>query len=72
MIITNIVSPEREEVALSTNLDPKGHSVEVWLMSLEEKMRETIRDIMKMALADYLEVTTLASQVAGLSVRWVR
>jgi len=56
LVITNIVSPEKEDVALSKDLDPKGSSVEVWLMSLEEKMRETIRDIMKAALADYLEV----------------
>ena len=56
LVITNIVSPEKEDVALSNDLDPKGSSVEAWLMSLEEKMRETIRDIMKAALADYLEV----------------
>ena len=55
LLITHIVSPEKEVVELSRELDPKGASVETWLLALEVECAETIRDIMKLALADYPE-----------------
>ena len=55
LIITNIVSPEKEAIELSRPLDPKGSNVESWLMALEIESQESIRDIMKLALADYPE-----------------
>jgi dynein heavy chain len=53
--IVNIVSPEKEMVELSRPVDPKGMNVESWLLALEVESQESIRDIMKLALADYPE-----------------
>ena len=42
-------------VELSRPVEPKGMNVESWLLALEVESQESIRDIMKLALADYPE-----------------
>ena len=54
-LIEKVQSPEKEVIDLSRVVDPKGHNVESWLLLLEDELRDTIRDIMKAAIADYYE-----------------
>jgi dynein heavy chain len=54
-LIEKVISPEKESIDLSHAVDPKGHNVESWLLLLEGEMRNTIRDIMKAAIADYYD-----------------
>jgi dynein heavy chain len=51
--IDKFISPEGEEITMSTVLDPVGQSVEHWMLQLEDVMRKTIRDIMEKAIIDY-------------------
>ena len=50
---------EKELIDLSRVVDPKGQNVEAWLMMLEDEMRASIRDIMKLAIADYLDCSRI-------------
>ena len=51
-----MISPEKEEVAFLKEVDVtegnKKGNVEIWLLEIEEMMRETLKDITKKALAD--------------------
>jgi dynein heavy chain len=56
-IITEMISPEQEKVALSILIDPndgprKGN-VEVWLCDVEDVMIKTLRAVFADAIADY-------------------
>jgi len=59
LLIKAMVSPEKELIDLSRVVDPKGQNVEAWLMMLEDEMRASIRDIMKLAIADYLDCSRI-------------
>jgi dynein heavy chain len=51
--IDRIISPEGEEILLSTKINPVEKNVEVWMLELEAMMRISIRDVMGRAIADY-------------------
>ncbi|XP_061765226.1 dynein axonemal heavy chain 6 [Nerophis ophidion] len=50
--ILNMVSPEREKVALTKGLKARGN-VEEWLCKVEEAMFNSLRQLSKAAIADY-------------------
>jgi len=52
-VITHMVSPEGESVPFSHPIDPKGVSVEHWLVEVEKDMRVSIHDVMKDCIVDY-------------------
>lgn len=52
--IDRFISPEGEEVMVKEILDPVDKSVEVWMLELEGMMRISVREVMKMAIEDYL------------------
>jgi dynein heavy chain len=51
--IDRIISPENEEIMLTSKIDPVDKNVEVWMLELEGMMRVSIRDVMGRAIADY-------------------
>lgn len=51
--IDRIISPENEEVMLTSKINPVDKNVEVWMLELEEMMRLSVRDVMGKAIADY-------------------
>lgn len=53
--IDRFISPENEEVMVSSVIDPVGKNVEHWMLELEAMMRITIRDVMEMAIEDYTQ-----------------
>ena len=52
--IDRIISPEGEEVMLKEILDPVEKSVEYWMLELEAMMRDSVKEVMKLAIEDYL------------------
>ena len=52
--IDRIISPEGEEVMLKEILDPVDKNVEAWMLELEAMMRVSVREVMRMAIEDYL------------------
>jgi dynein heavy chain len=52
--IDKMISPEDEEVKLSTIVNPVNKNVEHWMLELEAAMRISVRDMMKAAIEDYL------------------
>ena len=46
-------SGEGEEVPFVTPVNPMGKGVEFWLGDVEEEMKNTVKDVMRRANADY-------------------
>jgi hypothetical protein len=53
-------SAEQEEVAFRKDIYPIGN-VEDWMCEIESVMRETLRQVIRDALVDYLEVSSMKS-----------
>lgn len=53
LTIDRIISPEGEEIMLSTKINPVEKNVEHWMLELEAMMRISIRDVMGRAIEDY-------------------
>ena len=51
--IDRIISPENEEIMMTTKIDPVDKNVEVWMLELEAMMRISVRDVMGRAIDDY-------------------
>ncbi len=56
MRISKMYSAEQEEVAFRKDIYPIGN-VEDWMCEIESVMRETLRQVIRDALADYAEVS---------------
>lgn len=72
MRISKMYSAEQEEVAFRKDIYPIGN-VEDWMCEIERVMRETLRQVIRDALDDYLEVsdrsmfrTIIASDICSL------
>jgi dynein heavy chain, axonemal len=55
LTIDRIISPEGEEIMLSTKINPVEKNVEHWMLELESMMRISVRDVMGQAIADYIK-----------------
>ena len=55
MRISTMYSAEQEEVVFRKDVYPVGN-VEDWMCEIERVMRETLRQVIRDALDDYLEV----------------
>jgi dynein heavy chain len=53
LLIDKMISPEGEEIVLSTPIDPNNKGVEQWMLELEAMMRVSIHDVMLAAIVDY-------------------
>lgn len=52
-LMTSMFSGEGEEVPFTKSLNPAGKGVEFWLGDVEDEMKETVKDVMDKANADY-------------------
>ena len=52
--IDRMISPEGEEVMLKEMIDPVEKNVEYWMLELEAAMRESVKEVMRLAIEDYL------------------
>ncbi len=50
-------SGEKEFIKMSRSLDPKDKKVEDWMGEVENMMFETVRDVLKYSIDDYLEIS---------------
>jgi dynein heavy chain len=55
--IDRIISPEGEEIMLSSKINPVDKNVEHWMLELEAMMRTSIRDVMERAIIDYTQTS---------------
>lgn len=55
--ITGMYSGEKEYIKMSRSLDPKDKKVEDWMGEVENMMFETVRDVLKYSIDDYLEIS---------------
>ena len=51
--ITYMMSAEKEEIKLTSALDPKDKKVEDWMGEVENMMFETMRDVLLFSIKDY-------------------
>lgn len=54
--IDRVLSPEGEELILTSAINPLGKNVENWMLELEAMMRTSVRDVMSQAIVDYTVV----------------
>ena len=59
MRISKMYSAEQEEVSFRKDIYPIGN-VEDWMCEIERVMRETLRQVIRDALDDYLEVNHIS------------
>jgi dynein heavy chain len=55
--IDRIISPEGEEIILSEKIDPVEKNVEVWMVELEQMMKESVKRVMGDAIVDYTKTS---------------
>ena len=55
--ITGMYSGEKEFIKMSRSLDPKDKKVEDWMGEVENMMFETVRDVLKYSIDDYLLIS---------------